>query len=289
MSKEDITKYLNNIDNPINFNNYTTKSKEKGILYFHQDWTDIMNCLSFIDYYKKFYDELIVLSVARAYDLVNFYVKNKPNIFVLYHDIFQFYEGLQIVKCIELFFNNLQVERNISININDYDLLFHGFHDRERIDNYKDAFANSSSTMKSGSNFFLNKFYTCYDIDYMNRINCFNVNRDYQLENNVYNNFVKQYGTNYILYHEVLETEKKPNINYINLNKISSVFFDFIKVLENSIEFHVIDSVWADLIYLLDCKYKLFQNKKIYLYAKRNYESMFTEPILLDNWIIIKF
>jgi hypothetical protein len=31
----------------------------------------------------------------------------------------------------------------------------------------------------------------------------------------------------------------------------------------------------------------LFQNKKIFLYAKRGHKRMFEEPIKLDNWTII--
>ena len=59
-----------------------------------------------------------------------------------------------------------------------------------------------------------------------------------------------------------------------------------IKVLENAIEIHLLDSVWGALIYQLDAKYKLFQSKKIILYAKRGYNAMFLSPVKLDNWII---
>ncbi len=62
-----------------------------------------------------------------------------------------------------------------------------------------------------------------------------------------------------------------------------------IKVLENATEIHLLDSVWGSLCYHLDCKYNLFKNKNIpvYLYAKRGYEAMFSDPIKMDNWIII--
>jgi hypothetical protein len=60
-----------------------------------------------------------------------------------------------------------------------------------------------------------------------------------------------------------------------------------IKVLVNAIEIHLLDSSWGAICYLLDAKYKLFQNKKIYLYANRGYSKMFIEPIKLDNWILI--
>ena len=60
-----------------------------------------------------------------------------------------------------------------------------------------------------------------------------------------------------------------------------------IKVLENALEIHLLDSIWGAFIYQLDANYKLFQNKKIFLYAKRGYNIMFEQPIKLNNWIII--
>jgi predicted RNase H-like HicB family nuclease len=57
--------------------------------------------------------------------------------------------------------------------------------------------------------------------------------------------------------------------------------------LENALEIHLLDSVWGAFIYQLDAKYNLFQNKKIFLYAKRGHIRMFKEPIKLKNWIII--
>ena len=53
------------------------------------------------------------------------------------------------------------------------------------------------------------------------------------------------------------------------------------------VEIHLLDSIWGAFIYQLDARYKLFQNKKIILYAKRNYQQMFDQPIKLNNWIII--
>ena len=88
------------------------------------------------------------------------------------------------------------------------------------------------------------------------------------------------------MYHEVIENYYQ-NYPIINLNGISNIFFDIIKILENAIEIHLLDSVWGAFIYQLDAKYKLFHNKKIFLYAKRDYRKMFEEPIKLENWIII--
>ena len=61
-----------------------------------------------------------------------------------------------------------------------------------------------------------------------------------------------------------------------------------IKVLENAIEIHLLDSVWGTFVYLLDSKYNLFKNKKSIFYAKRVYSTMFKEPMINNNWIIIE-
>jgi hypothetical protein len=80
------------------------------------------------------------------------------------------------------------------------------------------------------------------------------------------------------------------NKTIVNLNRRTNIFFDYIKILENALEVHLRVFSWGGICYHLDCKYKLFQNKKIYVYCHRSYKigmiTMFTEPIKLDNWII---
>jgi hypothetical protein len=249
---------------------------KKGILFFHQNWTDIINNLALIDYYLEYYDKLIVLCIIDANNLINYYIRNKKNIIIIFDNYF-----------INYFTNNIinYLHNKYNIDTINYDILFHGHHDSERIDKYKNQFIIN---YKENNKCFVKSFYISYDIDYIVRIKYFNINRDINKENEIYNNFIKINGFKYILYHEIIPEKKIINFNYINLNKISNTFLDYIKVLEYSQEFHLLDSVWAAIIYILDCKYKLFQKKKIFLYAKRNFELMFIEPLLLNNWIIIK-
>lgn len=90
---------------------------------------------------------------------------------------------------------------------------------------------------------------------------------------------INYYGSLYDKIYLIMRADAKPIV--------SDIFFDTIQVLENALEIHLLDSVWGAFIYQLDAKYKLFQNKKIVLYAKRGYIKMFEEPIKLTNWIII--
>ena len=243
--------------------------KKNGILYFHQGWTDIMNCLALINYNCKLYDKIYLIMREDAKQLVNFYVKDIKNIEILYEDKNNINED-GILFVINKY-NKLSLEKNFFLGI--------GCHDQIRNDKYKNAFDKTSG-------FFVNKFYTSYKIPYITRINDFTFNRDRLLEENTYNKFIKKYGKEYILYHEYIDNYDQ-NMPIINLNGISNIFFDMIKVLENAIEIHLLDSVWGAFIYQLDAKYKLFQNKKIILYAKRDYSAMFLSPIKLDNWTII--
>lgn len=243
---------------------------KNGILYYHQGWTDIINCLALINYYCKLYDKIYLIMREDAKELINFYTKYLKNLEIYYINK-NILDHQNIIKYLEDNYKNLDIQ--------DINFLGIGGHDHLRNDKYKNYFSLNSG-------FFVNKFYTDYKIPYINRINNFTFNRDRKLENNKYNDFINKYGKDYILYHETIENYNK-NITIVNLNGISNTFFDMIKILENAIEIHLLDSVWGALIYQLDAKYKLFQNKKIILYAKRGYNEMFLSPVKLDNWTVI--
>lgn len=242
---------------------------KNGILYFHQGWTDIINCLALINYYCNLYDKIYLIMREDAKELVNFYVKNIKNIKILYEEKINIDEnGIPFV-----------INKYKKLNLENNDFLGIGGHDILRNDKYKNNFTKTIGC-------FVNKFYTSYEIPYITRINDFTFNRNTKLEENKYKEFIDKYGKDYILYHEVIENYNK-NKKIVNLNGISNIFFDMIKVLENAIEIHLLDSVWGGLIYQLDAKYRLFKNKKIILYNKRNWSTMFLSPVKLDNWIII--
>jgi hypothetical protein len=240
-----------------------------GILYFHQGWTDIINCLALINYYCNIYDKIYLIIRDDAKELIDFYTKDIKNIHILYEEKKNIDEnGFQFV--INKYNNN---------DLQNYDFLGIGYHDNNRKDQYNNKYISINDCFVKG-------FYESYDIPYITRINNFEFNRNHNLEEETYNNFINRYGNNYILYHEVIENYNK-NYPIINLNGLSNIFFDYIKILENAIEIHLLDSVWGALIYQLDAKYKLFQNKKIILYTKRGYRNMFEYPVKLQNWIIL--
>lgn len=252
---------------------------KQGILYFHQGWTDIMNCLGLITYYCNKYDKIYVVMRKDAKPMLDFYIKDIKNIEMLY----EHKDYLDLINIHHFLYKYPKLKLDLP------DLLTIGNHDVNRNDEYKYMFAKHPN-----STFFVEKFYICYNIPYSTRIDDFTFTRNHELEKIVYKNFINKYGNDYILYHEVVKDQAQIVKEYgepkktINLNNISDTFFDIILVLENALEIHLLDSVWGAFIYQLDAKYKLFKHKKITLYAKRGYKQMFTRPIQLDNWIIVE-
>lgn len=270
---------------------------KNGCVYFHQGWTDIIMCLGLINYYKEHYDILYIIIRSDSKKLLDFYIRNLDKVYSIpintdngryYGEIDTNYEGDVVIY-----------ENNIIKIPSNTDVLFHYEHDRYRRDKYKSFFWKSHHLKKTSTSF-AEEFYSYYDIDYMNRIKNFKVCRDSDLENETYQDFIKENGSNYILYHDdelnhlhgihhVSTKIKFDNIikdyTYVNLNKKSNIFFDYLKIIENAKELHLIDSIWASVIYQMDAKTNFLNNKKVNLYCFRNHQNLFEHPIKLDNWV----
>jgi hypothetical protein len=257
---------------------------KKGVLSFHQDWTDLINRLSLIDYYSTIYQDLTVILRTEAKPIYEFYLRDKPHINKVYR-------------------NNICGGSKIDLNEfneNEYDYLLHDKFDCNRIDQYKNAFSSIPIPIPEHYNKLV---YTCYDIDYITKVDYFRFTRDYKLEVQIYDEFINKYGSDYILYHDNMlgdsdmSFERKEKEVYVNLNGINNNPFAMIKVLIHAKEIHLVDSFWASFCYSIDAKYNLLQNIKIYLYPfikkgrwggilkDKSYE-LKLEPVLLPNWII---
>ena len=245
-------------------------------VFIHHMWTDNINQLGLITYYCSVYKKVYFFAWIEVKELLEFYFKNITNLDIIY-----------------LYFNENDVDiKSYDTKYTDVDMLVHGQHDYLRNDIYKSAYINLN--INDFDTNFVKFFYEGYGIPYIYRIEYFKLERNYELEDIRYNEFINEFGKDYILYHEIfddnnIDSEYK-NKTIINLNKKSNIFFDYIKILENALEIHLRDSSWAGICYHLDCKYNLFKNKKIYVYCHRyskiGYITMFTEPIKLDNWVI---
>ena len=283
---------------PYSINNIFIKNKEYGLFFPCQGWTDIFNTLSLIKYYydKNIYTKIYIIVRNDGKQIVEFFIRDKHNIFIIDIDN-SLCSSYKMCDCNYKEIFNYFINNNKEI-ADKSDYLFHGFMDIFRNDNYKYGHINIFRNFKYDVNFlngqtfnghFVNSYYERYDIDKNVRINDFIFTRDYDMEENEYNKFIKLNGTEYVVYHEFYKNINNLSVPFINLNQKTNIYFDYIKILENSKEIHVIDSSWGIFIYLLDAKYKLFQNKNItiYLYPKRNYLRMFQDPVKLDNWVFV--
>jgi hypothetical protein len=234
----------------------------------HQGWSDILNSLPLLNYYKEIYCCDIYFLVRKdAEKFVNFYIKNLNIKLILIEK-----ENLNVS-------NIFQIIKYLNFNENDL-IKNHGSFDILRTDEYKNSFLKSSE-------YFSEAFYTSYNINSITRINYFNIERDLDAEKELYNNFINKHSINYILVHGDIAIEKKENISYVNIDNLSEILFDCIMILENALELHLIDSIWGVLVYLLEGKYKVFKNKNINIYCQRGHIDMFTKPLKLDNINII--
>ena len=257
-----------------------TPEKKEGLLYFHQGFTDIINQLSLIDYYAPMYEKLTVIMREDASGYVDFYCRNKPNVGVLYTPL-----------------SNIHSQAILQmVDLSKYDLLFHGYYDNLRTpgDKYRGVFVPTQGRTKH----FVEAFFVGYDINYDVLIDCFKFERDFELEENVYNNFIKEHGENYILVHESQERPINPQSDFkvVSIGGITPNMFEFIKVLQNAKEIHLIDSLWGRFCYLIDAKNSILQNVPVKLYPfiqkEHRHEDRLggcvgTMPKELPNWSIV--
>lgn len=250
-----------------------------GVLTFHQNYGDIFNCLGLISYYSKNYNKIILIVRNEIKLFIEKYVRDLDTTNIECHfcelDDFLIRHNNKLKKLIQRY-NDLH---------NGVDIFIHGNMDTLRTDKYKNIFNKNKQL------FFCEKFYRSYDIDYFNRINCFNFIRDTEKENELFDLYVKQHR--YIIIHEdpirnklIKKKDFVENIQIINLNGISNYFYDCIKLVINAEEIHLIDSCYANLLYLIDAKYGLFADKQINVYCIRGWDKYFSEPIKLQNWNI---
>jgi hypothetical protein len=252
-----------------------------GCFYTHQGWTDIVNNLSLITYYAKKYDELLVIIREDAKPIIDYYTRNLENVKPIY-------------------FNKMILDTSYLSIPENYDILYHGYHDKLRKDKYNNVF-NEDTRL----NVHIGKgFYVWYDIPYIEKVNSFELKRDMDLEDNQYKNFIKIYGEEYIVFHDDQNSPGGPtgiNLNdilegrgAINLNRKVENIFSYLTIIKNAKEIHFVDSIWASLIYLVDCKYNFLEDKEVNIYSFNgryggllsNYETELIEPIHKTNWKI---
>ena len=57
-------------------NSLINMPNKEGILFFHQGWTDIINCLALIKYYCNLFNKLYLIIRKDSNKIINFYFVN---------------------------------------------------------------------------------------------------------------------------------------------------------------------------------------------------------------------
>lgn len=241
--------------------NQNILSQTEAVLYFHQGYTDIFNCMPLIRYYSYRYTTLHVLMREEMKQPTDFFVRDLNNVKV-------YYDSMVNLDNLELLYKKY----NYFLFNNDIDCLIIGYNDNIRRDKYKSIF-----TLQNGKYDFCRKFYLLYDLDYSIRTNLFHFKRDLNQENTQYNKFIQTRTSDYKLCH--YNDEKQVKKGFFNLNKCSDLFFDYIKIIENAKEIECIDSSWSVFIYLIQpilkkkCKVTVYCRQYKFFYTDNNYDN----------------
>lgn len=275
------------------------ENKYKNIyIIIHQGIGDIFNSIGIINYYHSTFNNsciyVCVLDNMRKKIIENIYYDNKKIKTIIPEFIsYQKQKGDTCIKCMTYGKVNSCPRENGQcqfVNYNKYNSKNNLFIKIGSFNNY-DNWENYRKSKFS----FAHSFYTYNNLDEHIRFKNFKIFNNKDEENNKYNDFIKKYGSNYILVHEDNDRNlkinkdkiKNKNLPIINLNKISNIFVDFIKIIKNASEIHLIDSSWSVFIYLLNYKdikdIPIFLNES-YFKLKGRDTNIYKNPSF-SNWV----
>lgn len=267
----------------------------KVLVQFNNGYTDIINLIAIPKYYSTIYTHIILIIREEVKNFVKFFFQDTNNIdviFIKYSDQLE-YHHTAWSKNIDLTYTNIELINFCkfkNIDIKEYERKYIGHMDRVLSNIPGNPGPNTSkfeyNVQKLNGNW-LKAFYLSNEIKFDIRYKFFNINRNYEIENKKYDEFIKIYGNEYNLCHSNNIDDFEKKFNAIDLSGKSDLFFDYIKILINAKNMYLSDSVWACLIYLLDMKYGLFKKQKIFYYPIKWNIIFFVNEPLLNNWEII--
>ena len=206
----------------------------------------------------------LVRNICKKIKTVNLFCKPEysPSVNFMYHDL----ENLKIIegndKSIPLLLNDIHIQNKIIIGFD----AFHHNHNNEKFDKF---------------------FYSSIGLNFEKRWSDFYVSRDLKREEKLYNTFGIE--GEYAFIHE-----DRSRGYYVDKNKISnglqllspdinytSNIFDYLMLIENAKEIHVIDSCFKQLIETTDVKGNLF------FHTSKQYNESYLLHTSKKPWIII--
>jgi len=266
----------------------------KCTIIIHQGYGDLFNSIGIINYYSTIYDNITILLIDNSHIYIMeeiFKHKNNinfkiPNYINSLDDVYD-----TCIMCMTKSTNNRTCPRSGKekcklIDYNKYGENIIRIGSFQHFENWINELNKSKS--------FAHAFYSYQNLNQNIRFNFFKLYNDKTKENYIYKNFVNKYGKKYILIHEdinrnirINKNKITQNIPIINLDNISVYFVDYLKVIINASEIHLIDSSWSVFIYLLT--YTKCKNIPIYLNEtdtiKRGRSTNIYKNPTFNNWI----
>lgn len=262
----------------------------KATIIHHQGFGDLFTSNALCNYYAEKYDELIVFvsdeSRKKVVDYMYRHVTNIKCVIPRLHNIYNGKDG-----CI-----NCHTPGNPNSCPRGGVCKFIDYSDYNEYDNIKigcfsgnyEAWDKLLAVNRGNGISFSHTFYQHAGIDLKERVNKFSIYRDKQLENLNYKNIEYK---DYVVVHDDANRGMKINLDtdldIYNLNGVSEIMLDQIKILENAKEIHLIDSSYSVLVYFLS-----FTNDKIRKIPKYLHKYIMGQRDLLiyenekpENWI----
>ena len=272
-----------------------TISQIDAVLMLHWGWTDLLQHVGMVRYYKEMYNSISLVCLPHQRIFLEALYPDFNLIFVpcpdkgeiddlvkrLFNEDYLFlFDGHQCSQNLTLSFSRQNLEPKTEVqHMNCEAYKKSALH---RMQEIKDLDANDSTFDERVG------FYTLSGMDHSIAFDYFDIVRDGESEDTKYNELVST--DEYSVVHYV-DDMKLPEAEFVYLNDKSDKIVDTLKIIENSKEVHVYDSLYGVLCYFLYFSGKL-RGPKFYFhkYARLkipkffNYDWMKNSP----DWEIIE-
>lgn len=290
-------------------NNKEIKKINQSVVFHpHWGWTDFVISVSLVNYYKEVFDEVVILVFDQFVDFISYLfpdtkIVSCTNICtssksidgeILIKDLYMkdyifLIDGHQSSQCLPLNLNEIVKNpetKNQKLNhlLLSNTIFNQSYNSRGLIFKIKDLDLNHPTFDERVG------FYTLSYFDESDIIKYFNIVRNEELENEKY----KQYNLeDYIVVNHIsgMREDMFEGKNVFQLNFKSDLILDMLKIIEDSNEVHIYDSLYGTLIYFMYFKLDFFKNKKIYYhrYARKKIHKFYNQDLIKSSpdWIII--
>jgi hypothetical protein len=257
----------------------------------HQGYGDIFTSNSLCNYYSELNDELIIFtSCKHRKKLIDSIYKGNDKIKCIIPSFIEYNGYDTCLECMTYGTSGM-CYRDVNQKCKFIDYSPYSDCINIKIGSFKNYSSWEEYVRNSFS--FSHAFYGYNGLSDDIRIDKFKINRDYDLENESYNES-GLIGKDYIVIHEDVSrgiTIDHTKINHglmYDLNDKSDIMIDQIKILENAKEIHLIDSSYSVMIYFLSFHNDKIKNipKFLHKHPHNRDFNIYKQPVA-DNWYFL--